>query len=155
MTGNKKVRNASAHDYNGITFKSGLELAIFQALEGEKIHTEYEQHSYDVMEGFSSYVPIFSDCNKKKNTKRASGKFKPIIYTPDFVVPLEHTTIIIEAKGFPSRDYPLRKKLFVNLLNKFQEVNPSMRYAFFEISSRKNIPALVETIKKIKENERT
>jgi predicted nuclease of restriction endonuclease-like RecB superfamily len=61
--------------------------------------------------------------------KRKLEGIRAVKYTPDFLVRYGKETIVLEVKGYPSKDYPLRKKMF---LQKYGN-----DYMFIEIHSQK------------------
>lgn len=70
---------------------------------------------------------------------------REITYTPDFVVYHNNITAYIEVKGFQNDSYPLKKKLFLNWLEKQDGVN-----YFFEVYNKTD---LINAINIIKEND--
>ena len=49
---NKKVRNATKQEIDGITFRSKLEAYTYQKLKEANISAEYEQHRYTLLPKF-------------------------------------------------------------------------------------------------------
>jgi predicted nuclease of restriction endonuclease-like RecB superfamily len=111
--GNTKV------DLYGIKFDSKLELYVYQMFKSKK---------YDIRRCEDSFLLI----DKFKHYNVLKGKLegiRAVKYTPDFLVRRGNETIVLEVKGFPSKDYPLRKKMF---LQKYGN-----DYMFIEIHSQK------------------
>lgn len=106
---NKKIRNAQITSYNSVTFKSKLEAGIAESLDLLNINYEYEKYKI-------SLLPSFCYDNQH---------FRPMVYTPDFKI----GNAIIEAKGFPSDAWKIRKKLIMWTLKN----TPSIEY--FEVHS--------------------
>jgi len=111
---NKKVRNATIISYNGITFKSKLELYCYKKLTELKIKFKYEENTFELIPSFqfkNDSYELF-----KKNGKRYFGPQRShvrcITYTPDFV----GNGWIIETKGNPNDAFPLKWKLFKKYL---------------------------------------
>jgi hypothetical protein len=111
---NKKVRNATIISYNGITFKSKLELYCYKKLTELKIKFKYEEETFELMPSFqfkNDSYELF-----KKSGKRYFGPqrnhIRGITYTPDFV----GDNWIIETKGNPNDAFPLKWKLFKKYL---------------------------------------
>ena len=111
---NKKVRNATIISYNGITFKSKMELYCYQKLTELKIQFKYEEKTFELMPSFqfeNDSYELF-----KKQGVRYFGPQRPhirgISYTPDFV----GNGWIIETKGNPNDVFPLKWKLFKKYL---------------------------------------
>ena len=100
---------------DGITFASGLEKYMYQALKKAKIKAKYEGKTFTVMEGFDfQNISIERCANGKGEFKnRGEKKILPIKYTPDFI----GDDFIIECKGRANESFPLRWKLFKNALS--------------------------------------
>ena len=144
---NKKVKNAQKHEYNGILFKSKLELDTYKMLISEGFNPEYEKHTYQLQETKLFPTPHYTLYKDRKLHKKVWGlntyKIRGLRYTPDFVFTIGDTTIIIESKGFCTEKYPYQKKLFFKWL---EEHNPNS--VFFEVH---NIKQLKETVRIIKD----
>lgn len=120
QTPNKKVRNATTLEYEGITFKSKLELYCYKQLQQLSLELPID-FSYDSVK-FNLLDPFLftNDCYelvKRKNYKQFEQirpNVKGITYTPDFVAVDRNTSemYIIETKGNPNDAFPLRWKLF-------------------------------------------
>ena len=82
---NKKVRNATPLTYDGIKFRSKLEVYTYKQLKLHKIEADYEQLKFSLQDSF----------RYKDELVRAIG------YTPDFV----GDEFIIECKGFPNESF--------------------------------------------------
>ena len=118
-----RAQNKKPNKYNarktimyGHTFDSKREAEIYLDLLARKQHGEIVsiglQPSYTLLEGF------------RDNTGK---KQKPITYTPDFLVEYDDgRREVIEVKGVRTRDYLLRKKLFLHMMREtdivFREV---------------------------------
>lgn len=89
---NKKVRNATPTEYDGIKFRSKLEVYTYKKLRESNIYTEYEQNRYEI-------IPAFTFMGKK---------IRAMTYLPDFV----GEDYILECKGYPNDAWPLREKIF-------------------------------------------
>jgi hypothetical protein len=108
--------NARKTTVCGHTFDSRREAEIYLDLLSRKQHGEIIriglQPSYTLLEGFRD--------NTGKNQK-------PITYTADFFVTYaDGRSEVIEVKGIRTRDYLLRKKLFLHMMREtdivFREV---------------------------------
>ena len=56
---NKKIKNASPLEYDGISFKSKLEKMIYQTLKEQGFPVEYEPHKFVLWQGFRPTVPFY------------------------------------------------------------------------------------------------
>lgn len=95
---NKKVKNAQPLVYDGIKFKSKLEVYTYKKLKEEDLGFEYEKNKWTIVEKFE-YM---------------DEKVRAITIKPDFVN--TNKKIIIEVKGWPTDIYKLRLKLFKKYL---------------------------------------
>jgi 5-methylcytosine-specific restriction endonuclease McrBC regulatory subunit McrC len=111
--GNQKVKAY------GIEFDSKLELYVYQMFKSNKYDIRRCEDSFEL-------IPKFKHYNMLKG--KLEG-IRAVKYTPDFLVRYGNETIVLEVKGFPSKDYPLRKKMF---LQKYGN-----DYMFIEIHSQK------------------
>lgn len=116
---NKKVKNASIAEYNGIKFRSKLEKEVAKTLDDLNIKYEYENKKFIL-------IPSFRYENEL---------IRQISYTPDFII----GNLIIECKGFPTDSWKIKRKLFLNYL-----VNKENNYIFVEIKSVKNLLDLID-----------
>ena len=112
----KNKYNARKTTVYGRTFASKREAEIYLDLLSRKQHGEILriglQPSYTLLEGFRD--------NTGKNQK-------PITYTADFFVTYaDGHSEVIDVKGVKTRDYVLRKKLFLHMMREtdiiFREV---------------------------------
>lgn len=121
---NKKIKNATPIEADGIKFRSKLELYTYKKLKEANIMTEYEQHRYELLPAF-----VFH-----------GKKIRAITYLPDFV----GKGFIIECKGFANDAFPLRKKLFEFWLSVHE---PKTQYHV--VRTQKEVDQLIETLKSL------
>ena len=102
--------------YDSITFASGLEKYMFQALKKAKIKADYEGRTYTLIEGFDFESSSYERQSNGKGqfVDRGNKKILPIKYTPDFI----GDDFIIETKGRANESFPMRWKLFKKFINK-------------------------------------
>jgi len=102
--------------FDGITFASGLERYMYQALKKAGIKAKYEGETYTLIDGFNFMTTSYErQSNGKGEFKdRGNKKILPIKYTPDFV----GDKFIIECKGRANESFPMRWKLFKRMINK-------------------------------------
>ena len=95
---------------DGITFASGLEKYMYQALKKAKIKNEYEGESYQLLDSFIFETTSYErQANGKGDLiDRGNKKVLGIKYTPDFIA----DDFIIETKGRANESFPIRWKLF-------------------------------------------
>ena len=96
--------------FDGITFASGLERYMYQALKKAKIKAKYEGETYIIQEGFEFKNESYERQSNGKGemVNRGQKKIQNIKYTPDFV----SSSFIIECKGRANESFPIRWKMF-------------------------------------------
>lgn len=148
MIQNKKIKNATPTEYNGIQFKSKTEVMVYKTLLQYGFKPYYEPTKYGVWKGFKPTVPTYKP-DKTGQLKSEDKKIIDITYTPDFIfmAPDNKTVIIMEAKGgFVNDTYPIKEKLFrgylEDLLKKSNQ--PTM---FFQIRSKSQVIQAINIIK--------
>ena len=100
---------------DGITFASGLEKYMYEALKKAKIKAKYEGKTYELISGFNFTNTSHERCANGKGDYKNRGEKKilPIKYTPDFI----GDDFIIECKGRANESFPLRWKMFKKLVS--------------------------------------
>ena len=144
---NKKVKNATSTEYDGIKFKSRLEVTIYKALKEKGLYPQYECNKFILQEGFRPSKPHYV---KGCCITTASGYAKVIniTYTPDFTVKYGKNTLFIEAKGKQNDTYPIKRKMFL----KYLESIPSTY--FMEVYSKKDLLTSLEQFDKYEQSKR-
>ena len=109
--------NSKKITVDGITFASGLEKYMYQALKNADISAVYEGKTYIVFPEFEfPNISIERCANGKGEFKnRGEKKILPIKYTPDFIAYNKkgvEPEFIIECKGRANESFPLRWKMF-------------------------------------------
>lgn len=96
--------------YKGVQLSSGLEKAMYIALENANIEFEYEKTTYELIPSFHFENDSFERQSNGKGDmiNRGNKKVLNIKYTPDF----EGEDFIIETKGRANDSFPLRWKMF-------------------------------------------
>jgi hypothetical protein len=149
QTTNNKVKNAKVCTYQGIIFKSKLELTCYKKLLEAGLEAHYEPRKILLLKGFRMkhtrlYAPI---------TIRGVGKSfglnkRPIMdmtYTPDFFIEnYKGYDIYFDTKGMPNETYPLKKKLFLAWAE-----NQSRDILFFEPHTLTQIMKSIQIIKEL------
>lgn len=117
-TSNKKVKNATPLEYDGIDFKSKLEMYCYKLLKENNIPVEYETVKFQILDPF-----VYNN-----------EKVRGMIFTPDFV----GDNFVVECKGFMNDAFPLRWKLFKYHLSKNQ-----LRYELYLPRNKKDVEKVV------------
>jgi len=102
--------------FDGITFASGLERYMYQALKKAKIQADYEGCTFTLQEGFMLKNESYERQSNGKGemVNRGCKKILPIKYTPDFI----GHNFIIECKGRANESFPMRWKMFKKYVNR-------------------------------------
>ena len=141
----KKVKNATPLEYQGIRFKSKLEMVSYATLKEAGLPVKYEPRKFILWEGFRPTVPFYDRDKVTRTLKLEKKKLLPITYTPDFVFNWKGRMIVIEAKGIENEVFPIKKKMFRAWLEKNE---PDSLY--FEIFSKRQLVQAIEIIKDLK-----
>lgn len=139
---NKKIKNASPLEFDGIFFKSKLEKMIYQTLRENNLPVEYEPQKFIIWEGFRPTVPFYDKDKTTRMLKLEKKKIISISYTPDFVFRYNDYLIIIEAKGMENDRFYLKKKMFRKWLE-----NNEPKSIYFEIYTKKQLLQAIDIIK--------
>ena len=108
----KKQINSKKGIYDGIKFASQLEITCYKLLQEAGIDFKYEEEVFDLLPEIHFENVLFTR-KGMGSIKNNNGKVRKMYYTPDFTN--EH--FVIEAKGRMSQSFPLRWKMFLNLLH--------------------------------------
>lgn len=138
---NKKIKNAKRSVFNGIVFKSKLEETFYKTMVIEGLNPKYEPKKFILMEGFNPTIPFYNR-SKSRVFRQDTSKIRDITYTPDFIVPYNNISFIIEAKGIENDTYPLKKKLFRRLLETLD--TPCL---YFEVHTKRELLEVIKIIK--------
>ena len=144
----KSKYSAKSKVYDGITFKSILEMNAYKRMKAAGLNPKYEFHKYPLFEGFYPTKPFYAP-NKQKHLeikmtqKKKLAKVLDITYTPDFCFYRNGYFVIIETKGFKTHDYRDKIKLFRKSMEEMGDV------IFFEVHSMKQLDEAIEIINKL------
>ena len=137
---NKKIKNATTKELDGINFKSQLEATIYKTLVSNAITPEYEKRTFEFVPRLRPTVPFFN--RVKKVFGLEMKPLHPITYTPDFTFEYDGMLIVIEAKGFENDVYPVKKNLFRRYLEDLPQYS-----MYFEIRTKKELLEALRIIK--------
>ncbi len=152
---NKKIKNATKNEYNGVVFRSKLECDCYKLLSQLNLPFEYEQTTFELQPKLPEIKTLVYVPDKKNKVRGAtqlvgsSLTLRPITYTPDFIVYKGDAVFIIEAKGFQNDIYPVKKKLFLALLESY---NDDKKYIFLEPHNLFQVKQVVQIINTYGEN---
>ena len=148
----KKIRRrkkgpvrAKKVSFDGITFASGLEKYMYQALKKAKVYAEYEGMTFTLQDAFVFDVDSYERQANGKGEMVNGGqkKIQSIKYTPDFVSP----SFIIECKGRANESFPMRWKLFKKFVK-----NEMPHVILYKPQNQKECDKVIELIIKNKKN---
>lgn len=134
-TKNKKVKNASPMEFDGIEFRSRTEVFVYRTLKELGLNPEYEKVKITLLKGFRPHKAWFH------NGKQTQTKERDTTYTPDFSFSYKNRRVYLEVKGFPNDVFPLKRKMFLDYIEKNE---PDAIYIQLEKPEQ-----LIESLKKI------
>lgn len=156
MVENKKIKNAHSKEYNGIKFKSQLEVMTYRTLLEKGFTPKYEEETYILWDGFIPSVPFYTKNNfKRKNchievispaTVKDKRPLTKITYTPDITFDYNGKHIIIEVKGFQNDVFSYKFKMFRKSLEQLPNKDT---LEVWEVFTKKQ---LLECIEHLKQN---
>lgn len=124
---NKKICNATPTEYEGMKFRSKLELRIYKYLLTKGIEPQYEQAKIVLWNREKGYfkVPYYDRIGK--TFKKITSKPLAVTYTPDFIFTYNGVLVYLEVKGFKNDVTNYKIKLFRDWLE--TQNNPKQCYA--------------------------
>ena len=149
---NKKIKGAVEVSYNGIKFKSLLEVACYKKLEAAGFDFSYESERITLWEGAKLqkvlvYAPKKLRVGKCGKTLESQTRaLLSTTYTPDFVVTKGNYKIYFDVKGKENDTYPIKKKMF---LKNLEERDDGIQYLFFEPHNVKQMLQAIDIINKL------
>jgi hypothetical protein len=113
-SGKRGPVRAKKVSYDNIDFASGLEKHMYVAMKEAGIKSKYEGETFVLLNGFHFENEVYErQANGKGEYKnRGEKRILPIKYTPDFI----GEDFIIETKGRANESFPMRWKLFKQLV---------------------------------------
>lgn len=145
---NRRIKNATPTQYAGIEFKSKIETMVYRTLVENGLEPQYEAHKYALWSGRKPTVPFYTK-TKKELLKLDMAKLRDATYTPDFYLEYAGMKIIIEAKGQTNDVFPLKFKMFRQLVESFPDHD---KYLLFEIFSKRQLLEAIKVIKSYESN---
>ena len=146
---NAKVINATPCTYNGINFKSKLEMNIYKAIESEGYTPLYEPITFTVWNGFKPKIPFYKKNKSSKKMALENTKIRDITYTPDIVFYAGTRMILVEVKPDYENDvFPYKKKLFRKFLeNQFENVSSEHMPIYVQVDTIKHLKDFIKILK--------
>ena len=127
------------YEHDGHTFDSKLEINHYNVLkENEDIIKIVDMQKKFLLLPFEFK---YTDFPTKK-----TRKYRDMIYTPDFILEVKgyDKLVAMESKGYPRKDYNIRKKLFIK--------EHGHEYYHYECRSVKQLKEDIEYIKGVLED---
>lgn len=151
---NKKIKNATSIEYNGIKFRSKLEVTVYKAImesiakDSNIKNIQYEPERYVIWEGFKPKLPFYIKDKRTRTLKNDNTKLISITYKPDITFEYKNKYVIIEVKpAFCNDVFPYKRKLFRQCLEKLYEEGKIQSYPIYaQISSRKDMLELIKIL---------
>lgn len=137
MTENRKIKNATITEYDGITFKSKVEASVYKHLVSAGFKVQYEPTTFVLFNGYKPELTNYYAPDSHKVLECQTGKIRNVTYTPDFVV---NDKYLIEVKGMQNDVYPVKQKFFRKLLDQTP-------YIFFEVHTMAQLLQAINIIK--------
>jgi hypothetical protein len=147
---NKKIKNATKLEIDGIKFKSNLEAYCYKHLKEADIDDfQYEQIKFVLQEPFTfsnSSVELYErtvDGKKVRDFGEVTSNIRAITYTPDFVmIRPDKTGYVIETKGFRTDQFTLKWKMFKNYLE-----THGYKLSLYAPNNQNNVNRCIQSIK--------
>lgn len=145
---NKKIKGATAVDLEEIHFKSKLERSCYIKLREAGFSVSYEPERFIIWQGGKLEQTLAFQPSKKnrKEVEAITRPLLPITYTPDFVLESGKFICYFDAKGYANDRYPMKKKMFLKVLEEMTR-NSNFIYLFFEVQSVSQILHSIKIIK--------
>jgi Protein of unknown function (DUF1064). len=115
---NRKIKNATECELDGIKFRSKQERAVYKYLLSVGITPKYEAERFTIWDRDKFSVPFYDKYGK--TFMRINRKPTAVHYTPDFIFNIGDTKVILEVKGFKNDAVPYKIRLFRDLLEKLK-----------------------------------
>lgn len=115
MKENRKIKNATECEYNGIHFRSKLERSAYKMFEALHIDVNYEPEPVVLLSGWRPTIRHIIH-GKDNTTKTGYKKILDWTYTPDFIFDRNGKRYFIEMKGRGNDNLPLKRKMFLRYL---------------------------------------
>lgn len=152
---NAKVINATPCSYNGIDFKSKLEMNIYKAIESEGYIPLYEPITFTIWNGFKPRIPFYKKNKSSRKMALENTKIRDITYTPDIVFYAGTRMIIVEVKPDYENDvFPYKKKLFRRFLEtQFEGISKEHMPIYVQVGTIKHLKDFIKILKEEYNNE--
>lgn len=134
---NGKIKGAQECSFDGIDFKSRMEMRTYQMLKAEGYDARYEPVKYELT---PKSVPTCDAFVMSRTGLKQYRSILPMTYTPDFIFEVGGRTVIVECKGFKTEKYEVKRKIFL-------QKESLTGNAFFEVRTLKDVEQMIQIIK--------
>jgi hypothetical protein len=146
---NKRVINATECSYNGIKFKSKLELYCYNQLEGSGLDFSYEYKTFTLIEKFKPIIPLYQFNKKTNSINEDLSTIRASTNTPDFIIISSKDgnphIYILECKGMMTDSWVIKWKLLRHQLHN----EPNYVDALFIAKNQSEIRQCIDIIKNL------
>ncbi len=152
MSENKRIIGATITEYKDIKFRSKLEYSCYKKLEASNLTFSYESEKITLWEGVklnktSVYAPKKLGLGRyNKSLELQTRALLNMTYTPDFIVIKNNYKIYFDVKGKENDTYPIKKKMFLKILELRED---NWNYMFFEPHNIKQMLQAIEIIRQL------
>ena len=152
---NAKVINATPCSYNGIDFKSKLEMNIYKAIESEGYTPLYEPITFTIWNGFKPRIPFYKKNKSSRKMALENTKIRDITYTPDIIFYAGTRMILVEVKPDYENDvFPYKKKLFRRFLEtQFEGISEEHMPIYVQVGTIKHLKDFIKIFKEVYNNQ--
>ena len=138
-------------EYNGIKFKSKIEMFCYKELEKSGLSFSYENVTIVLLTGFRPTVPVYKFSSKTNKLTVDLTVVRPTTYTPDFVVIKTYPDktigrVIIECKGVEMDNWKMKWKI----LRKQIHSETTNIEALFVVKNQSQVKECIDVIKGLK-----
>ena len=127
-------------EYDGVTFRSNLEIFAYKALKEAKIKFEYEKTSYLLQEGFTFPNSTYQKVGKSGMKYAEKTSIRKITHTPDF----KCANWVLETKGFLRQSNANIIKMF-----KYHILKNKLKLSYFMAHNQTQINECIKLIKNL------
>ena len=135
--------------YNGIKFKSKLEMFCYKQLESSGLYFEYESKTFLLIDKFKPNIPVYKYSESTKKIEQNFVSIKHTTYTPDFIIKYkkdDNEYIVVECKGIETDNWKMKWKL---LRKDIHNTNYPFIKALFVVKNQTQIKESIQLIKEL------
>lgn len=138
---NKKIKNSTICQEDGMVFRSKLERSIYKYLTSIGITPKYEAEKFTIWDRDKFSVPYYDRYGKV--FKRITRKPTAVHYTPDFIFTYKDIDVILEVKGFKNDVAPYKIRMFRDYL---EEYGKELKLCYAVVYSVRDLKVLLKDL---------